>query len=61
LTTRHASGVATTGPEPNDFDALFAPLAADPPGALDGVRDIANMPIIDEPQRVRDDLNAVQR
>jgi uncharacterized protein YbjT (DUF2867 family) len=52
--------VAIAGPEPNDFDALFAPLAADPPGALDGVRDIANMPVIDEPRRVRDDLNAVQ-
>jgi uncharacterized protein YbjT (DUF2867 family) len=65
LTSAHAISqtfelVATTGPEPNDFDALFAPLAADPPGALDGVRDIANMPVINEPQRVRDDLNSVQ-
>ena len=53
--------VATTGPAPDDFDVLFAPLAADPPGALDGVRDMANMPITEEPQRVRNDLNAVQR
>jgi uncharacterized protein YbjT (DUF2867 family) len=51
--------VAIAGPEPNDFDALFAPLAADPPGALDGVRDIANMPVIDEPRR--GDLAARQR
>ncbi len=51
--------VATKGPEPEDFDALFAPLDADPQGALDAVRDMANMPLEDEPRRVRDDLNAV--
>src|SRR5208282_4163262 len=28
--------VAATGSAPEDFDQLFAPLAADPPGALDG-------------------------
>ena len=31
--------IATNGPAPDDFDALFAPLDADPPGSLDGVRD----------------------
>ncbi|HYK92062.1 MAG TPA: SDR family oxidoreductase [Acidobacteriota bacterium] len=51
--------IATTGPAPDDFDALFAPLAADPQGALDGVHDMANMPLEDEPQQVRDDLDAV--
>lgn len=51
--------VATTGPEPSDFDTLFAALEADPQGALDGVHDAANMPLADEPQRVRDDLEAV--
>jgi uncharacterized protein YbjT (DUF2867 family) len=51
--------VATAGPAPHDFDSLFAALDADPPGALDGVRDMANMPLDGEPQRVRDDLNAV--
>jgi uncharacterized protein YbjT (DUF2867 family) len=66
LTSNHAIRktfelVATTGPAPDDFDTLFAPLVADPPDALDGVQDLANMPIMDEPQRVRDDLNAVQR
>jgi len=66
LTSTHAIRktfelVATTGPAPDDFDALFVPLLADQPGALDGVQDIANMPIADEPQRVRDDLDAVQR
>lgn len=51
--------VATTGPAPDDLDALFAPLATDPPGALDGVHDTANIPPADEPQRVRADLQAV--
>jgi uncharacterized protein YbjT (DUF2867 family) len=51
--------VAESGPAQDDFDALFAGLDADPRGALDGVRDAANMPVEDEPQRVRDDLDAV--
>ncbi len=51
--------IATIGPAPEDFDALFTPLDADPQGALDGVHDMANMPLEDEPQRVRDDLDAV--
>ena len=51
--------IATTGPAPDDFDALFAPLDADSQGALDGVRDIANQPLEDEPDRVRHDLDAV--
>ena len=51
--------IATTGPAPVDFDALFAPLDADPPGALDGVRDQPNQPLEDEPERVRKDLDAV--
>lgn len=51
--------VAAKGPAQTDLDALFAPLEADPRGALDGVRDTANMPLEDEPQRVRDDLEAV--
>jgi uncharacterized protein YbjT (DUF2867 family) len=51
--------VAIKGPAPDDFDALFAPLDADPPGALDGVRDNPNQPLEEEPKRVRDDLNAM--
>jgi len=51
--------VAVTGEEPGDFDSLFAPLKADPQGALDGVHDTANMPLADEPQRIRDDLAAI--
>lgn len=51
--------VATTGQASEDFDAVFAPLEKDMRGALDGVHDVANMPLDDEPQRVRDDLEAV--
>lgn len=48
--------VAEHGPKTRDFDALFAGLATDPPAALDGVYDQPNMPIDEEPARVRDDL-----
>jgi len=33
--------VAERGPAPGDLDALFGSLEADPPGALDGARDVA--------------------
>jgi uncharacterized protein YbjT (DUF2867 family) len=48
--------VATKGPAQKDFDALYAALDVDPRNALDGVRDMPNQPLEDEPQRVRDDL-----
>ena len=51
--------VAERGPGPrtaDDFDQLFAPLEADPPGALDGVRDRSNLPLDKEPERVRAEL-----
>ena len=51
--------VATRGPAQQDLDAEFARLDADPPGALDAVRDLPNMPLQDEPQRVRRDLEAL--
>ena len=51
--------VATKGPAPENLNPLFATLEADPQGAFDGVRDMGNMPVNDEPQRVRDDLTAV--
>ena len=51
--------IATMGPAPEDFDGLFAPLEGDRQGALDGVQDMANMPLEDEPQRVRDDLEVM--
>jgi uncharacterized protein YbjT (DUF2867 family) len=64
LTSEHALRktfelVATKGPAPEDLDPLLAALDADSPGALDGVRDMANMALGDEPQRVRDDLNTL--
>jgi hypothetical protein len=40
---------------------LFAPLQADPPGSLDGARDVDNMPLTDEPPEVRDHLRELQR
>lgn len=52
--------VAETGAAPDDFDALFATLDADPEGALDGVLDMANMATGEEPQRVQDDLKALR-
>jgi uncharacterized protein YbjT (DUF2867 family) len=51
--------IATTGAAQENLDALFAALEADAPGSLDAVKDTANMPLEDEPQRVRGDLNAV--
>jgi uncharacterized protein YbjT (DUF2867 family) len=53
--------VAERGPAHEDFDALFAPVEADPPGSLDGARDVENMPLTDEPQQVRDDLRELQQ
>jgi uncharacterized protein YbjT (DUF2867 family) len=53
--------VATHGPAQQDLDAEFVPLDADPPGALDAVHDLTNMPLQDEPQRVRRDLDSVKR
>jgi uncharacterized protein YbjT (DUF2867 family) len=46
--------VAERGPAPEDFDALFASLEADTPGALDAIRDAPNMPLAQEPERVRE-------
>jgi len=51
--------VADRGPAPDDLEPLFARLDADPHGAIDGVRDATNMPLADEPPRVREDLEEV--
>ncbi len=48
--------VAETGPAPDRLDALFASLESDPPGALDGVQDLPNMPLDAEPRYVREEL-----
>jgi len=52
--------IAAKGPAQEDFDKLFAPLDADPQSTLDGVHDMANMALADEPQRVREDLDAMR-
>jgi uncharacterized protein YbjT (DUF2867 family) len=51
--------VAAKGAAQQDFGPLFAALDADVPGSLDAVHDTADMPLEKEPQRVRDDLEAV--
>lgn len=51
--------VAEHGPAPEDLDPLFAALDQDPPKALDGVHDTPNMPMDDEPRRVREDLRGL--
>lgn len=66
LTSNHAlyktfELVAVYGRIPGDLDALFRPLKADLPGAVDGVHDEPNMPLRMEPKRVRDDLEALRK
>jgi uncharacterized protein YbjT (DUF2867 family) len=53
--------VAERGPATQDFDALFAALLPDAAGALDGVADRENMPLIAEPGGVRSDLECLRR
>ena len=48
--------VAEHGPAQTDLDPLFAALEPDPVYALDGVRDVDNMPLGDEPNRVQEEL-----
>lgn len=52
--------VAAAGAPPADFDSLFAPLDADAVDALDGIRDLANMPADAEPDRVRQDMRTMR-
>jgi uncharacterized protein YbjT (DUF2867 family) len=51
--------VAETGAATVDVDPLFAALSADPPGSLDGVGDLNNMALDQEPAEVRTDLTAI--
>lgn len=48
--------VAEHGSAQEDFNSLFTSLAADTTGDVDGVRDADNMPLSQEPERVREDL-----
>jgi uncharacterized protein YbjT (DUF2867 family) len=51
--------VAKKGAAQQDLDPLFAALDPDIEGALDGVRDMPNQPLEDEPEHVQNDLRAV--
>ena len=53
--------VAEKGPATTDFDGFFATLDPDSEASLDGVRDVANLPIDAEPQQVLHDLAALNR
>lgn len=52
--------VAEQGPTTTDFDPLFAALPADPADGLDAPEDAADMPLEQEPQRVREDLQRLR-
>ena len=51
--------VAERGPAPTNLEPLLAALDSDAASALDAVHDTANMPLADEPARVREDLARV--
>lgn len=50
--------VAEAGEEQEDLTPVFAVL--DPDTTIDGVRDIDNQPLAEEPERVRKDLDAIR-
>ena len=52
--------VATKGSAQSDIEPLFAALEPDIENGTDGVRDVSNMPLEEEPKRVRDDMAAIQ-
>jgi uncharacterized protein YbjT (DUF2867 family) len=51
--------VAVRGAATEDFEGMFDGLAGDVCGGLDAVRDADNMPLEEEPQRVREELASV--
>lgn len=53
--------VAETGPATTDFAGFFGSLERDHPTSVDGVRDDATLPLAEEPDRVRDDLDRLRR
>ncbi|MGW2831769.1 hypothetical protein [Streptomyces sp. NPDC001286] len=55
-----AASLGGAGAAPDDSGPLFAALDRDPHGSLDEVHDENNMPLDGEPQRVRDDRDAVR-
>jgi uncharacterized protein YbjT (DUF2867 family) len=53
--------VAERGPEQDSLEPLFAAVAKDPVGAVDGVGDRDNLPVDSEPADVHADLREVAR
>ncbi|MET7696496.1 SDR family oxidoreductase [Streptomyces sp. NPDC005485] len=53
--------VAESGVFPDDLRPMFEALEPDAGGSLDGVGDLANMPLDKEPSRVAGDLDAVRK
>jgi len=51
--------IAAEGAAQSDLEPLFAGLDADTDGSLEAAKDQDNQPLEDEPQRVRDDLDAM--
>ncbi|QNE36384.1 SDR family oxidoreductase [Leifsonia shinshuensis] len=51
--------VADDGAEQDDLTPVFAALTRDAPDALDGAEDAPSAPLADEPQRFRDDRDAI--
>ena len=52
--------IATSGPAQEDLNPLFAALPADPEDSIDVAADTPNMPLEQEPERVRRDLDEVK-
>jgi uncharacterized protein YbjT (DUF2867 family) len=52
--------VAEHGSAQKNLEPLFAALAPDPAGGLDGVEDMPNQPLDNEPDRVKADLQKIQ-
>jgi uncharacterized protein YbjT (DUF2867 family) len=52
--------VAEKGPAPRDLEPIFTALDGDADAALDAVHDTPNMPLDAEPNRVRDDIDALK-
>ena len=52
--------VSGRGRAQQDVNGLFASLEPDPPGSVDGIHDVANMPSNEEPESVVEDLRVVR-
>jgi len=53
--------IADAGPATADLEPLFSALRPDAAGSLDGVEDVDNMPLADEPASVQAEISAALR